>query len=181
MKNLFTAVLLMVTAFSFSQTYIKVNAPTTLVGAPQVGIETSLGKKFTFQGDVLGSYWESINGGPFKLLMVTSELRYHFKEKYKGFYVGGHIAGAIYKIQKWDYWNTNYYQDGESFFLGVTVGYQIKLSDRWLMDIFVGGGNQQSHYTGKYIDTDKPYKQSHYNKSGEWLPYRGGIMFSYKL
>lgn len=183
MKKLrFLIVLFVLTlSSSYSQTYFKFNAPTTLVGVPQIGIETSLGKKWTYQADVLGSYWESINGAPFKTLMVFSEVRYHFNEKYKGLYVGGHIGGALFEIQKWDYLNTDKYQKGEAVFFGATIGYQFQISDKWMIDMFIGGGNQQAHYKGRYLSTGKPYEFSSYNKSGEWLPYRGGIMFSYKL
>lgn len=181
MKKSFLLVFLLAVTASFSQTYIKFNAPTTLVGVPQIGVETSLGKKLTFQGDVLGSYWESVNGAPFKTIMVFAEVRYHFDENYKGFYVGGHVGGSKYELQKWNYWNTDHYQIGEAFFLGVTIGYQFKISDKWMIDMFIGGGNQQSHYEGRLLSTDEPYEFSNYNKSGEWLPYRGGIMFSYKL
>jgi hypothetical protein len=38
---------------------------------------------------------------------LTPEVRYHFKEKYNGFYVGGHAGPDIYEIQKWNYWDSN--------------------------------------------------------------------------
>ena len=85
MKKFSFLIVLFVLTFSssYSQTYFKFNAPTTLVGVPQIGIETSLGKKWTYQADVLGSYWESINGAPFKTLMVFSEVRYHLMKNTK--------------------------------------------------------------------------------------------------
>ena len=52
------------------------------------------------------------------------------------------------------------------------------------MDLYVGGGSIQSYYKGYHkelgvrYDTD-PTRQ--YNQSGEWLPYRGGIMISYRI
>lgn len=181
MKKLLLLVVLLATTTCFSQTYFKFNAPTTLLGIPQIGVETSIGKKLTFQGDVLGSYWESVNGAPFKTLMVFSEVRYHFNEKFNGIYVGGHLGGSIFEIQKWNYLNTDRYQKGEAFFLGITIGYEIKINEKWMIDMFIGGGNQQAHYTGRLLSTGERYEHSKYNKSGEWLPYRGGVMFSYKL
>lgn len=174
-------VFLLAVTSSFAQTYIKFNAPTTLLGVPQVGVETSLGKNFTFQGDVLGAYWESLNGAPFKTIMAFAELRYHFNGNYNGLYFGGHIGGSKYQLQKWNYWNTDHYQTGEAIFFGATIGYEIKINDKWMIDMFIGGGNQQSHYEGRYLSTGERYEHAGYNKSGEWLPYRGGIMFSYKL
>lgn len=173
--------LLLAVTSSFAQTYLKFNAPTTLLGIPQIAVETSLGKKVTFQGDVLGSYWESVNGAPYKTVMVFAEVRYHFNENYKGIYVGGHIGGSVFEIQKWNYINSDMYQSGKAFFLGITIGYEIKINEKWMIDMFLGGGNQQANYEGRYLSSDEPYEFSNYNKSGEWLPYRGGIMFSYKL
>ncbi|MCO6149483.1 DUF3575 domain-containing protein [Flavobacterium sp. NRK1] len=181
MKKFFMLVLILAAFPAISQTYIKFNAPTTLLGIPQIGIETSLAKKVTFQGDVLGAYWESVNNAPFKTLMVFSEVRYHFNENDKGLYVGGHVGGAIFELQKWNYLNTDKYQKGEAFFLGITIGYQVKINDKWMIDMFIGGGNQQAHYKGRYLSNNEPYEFAKYNKSGEWLPYRGGIMFCYKL
>jgi hypothetical protein len=182
MKKFLLFTLIVISAPVFSQTYFKFNAPSTLLGIPQVGIETSLGKKVTYQADILGSYWESVNGAPFKTLMVFSEVRYHFNEAFKGAYVGGHIGASEYELQKWNYINSGKYQKGYNIMFGITIGYQFKISDKWMIDMFMGGGNQQSAYKGYYIGTDTRYdKAQGYNKSGEWLPYRGGIMFSYKL
>lgn len=181
MKKFFTLVVTLAVTSSFAQTYIKFNAPTTLLGAPQIGVETSLGKKLTFEGDVLGTYWESFNGAPLKAIMVFGEVRYHFKEKYNGIYVGGNFGAAKFEFQKWNYINSDKYQTGEAIFMGVSVGYEIKINEKWMIDMFVGGGNQQAHYVGRYLSSGERYEHSSYNKSGEWLPYRAGVMFCYKL
>lgn len=181
MKKSFLLVLLLVVTTSFSQTYIKFNAPTTLLGAPQIGVETSLGKKITFEGDILGTYWESFNNAPLKMVMVFAEARYHFNGNYNGPYVGGHVGGGAFQFQKWNYINSDKYQTGEALFFGISIGYEIKINDKWMIDMFIGGGNQQAHYVGRHLSTGERYEHSGYNKSGEWLPYRGGVMFSYKL
>ena len=182
MKKIYLLVLLFIAAPLFSQTYFKFNAPSTLLGIPQIGIETSLVKKITFQGDVLGSYWNSVNGAPFKTIMIFAEGRYHFREKYNGLYLGGHIGGSKFTLQKWNYINKGLYQKGYAMFFGFTVGYQFKLNDKWMVDMFMGGGNQQAAYKGYYLGTEERYDPAKdYNKSGEWLPYRAGIMFSYRL
>jgi hypothetical protein len=51
------------------------------------------------------------------------------------------------------------------------------------LDIFAGGGWHQGFYHGYYNDgTPGRYEKApNWNKSGEWLPYRGGVMISYKL
>lgn len=184
MKKIPALVILLFCIQLQSQTFIKFNGATALLAVPNVGIETSIGEKMTFSADVMASFWESFNGHhPMKLVTFTPEIRYHFKEKYNGFYFGGHIGADKYELQKWNYWNSNHYEDGFGYRLGATVGYNVKLSDKFLLDIFVGGGWHQGFYHGYYNDgTPGRYeKAANWNKSGEWLPYRGGVMISYKL
>ena len=47
------------------------------------------------------------------------------------------------------------------------------------MDVYAGGGWQNSQYRGYKTRTDKKYVS--WNGSGEWLPYKVGIAISYKL
>lgn len=167
----------------FGQTHVKFNGATALVGIPNIGVETSIGKKTTFQLDVAASFWESFDGGPLKFYMVTPEVRYHFNEKFDGFYVGANISYAKYELQKYGYSDTGNYQKGFSFFIGPTIGYQWKLNETWGLDLFLGGGHQEANYKLYSLETnervDTWYKG--YNRSGEWIPYRGGLMITYKL
>ncbi|MFC6095206.1 DUF3575 domain-containing protein [Flavobacterium qiangtangense] len=183
MKKFFALTFLFFTTFIFGQTTIKFNGATALIGVPNVGFETSIGRKLTFQFDAAASFWESINGAPYKGLMITPEVRYHFKEKFDGFYVGANISFATYKLQKYGYSETGNYQKGFSFFIGPTIGYQWKLNENWGLDLFVGGGHQEANYKLYNIETNKRvdtwYKG--YNRSGEFIPYRGGLMITYKL
>nr|WP_315241816.1 DUF3575 domain-containing protein [uncultured Flavobacterium sp.] len=169
-----------------SQTYLKFNAFTALALVPNVGVETSIGEKTTFSFDVMASFWESFDGKkPMKFITYTPEIRYHFKEKYNGLYAGGHMGFDSYELQKWDYWNDfpNRYEKGIGYRIGATIGYNKKLNDKFLLDIFIRGGWHQGFYKGHYNDgTPGSYENvKNWNKSGEWLPYGGGIMISYKI
>lgn len=183
MKNTFLiALLLLLATVARGQTYIKINGLSALVGVPQVGIETSIGEKTTFSVDVFASLWKSFDGKPMQAIMLTPEIRYHFKEKFNGLYAGFHAGPDAYKIQKWNYWGTNQYEKGIGYRIGATIGYQKKLSEKFTLDAFLGGGWHQGFYKGYYTDRPGRYEnKTKYNKSGEWLPYRGGIMVSYKL
>ena len=166
----------------YSQTYVKVNALSTLLTVPHVGVETSIGDKTTFQLDITASFWKSINGKPHEFYIFIPEYRYHFQEKYNGFYVGGHIGATVFNFQKWNYWNTNLYQKGFGYLVGATIGYQKKINENIIMDCFLGGGNSQSFYKGYNLDTNTRYDEAtQWNKSGEIIPYRLGVMISYRL
>ena len=168
--------------FTFAQTYGKVNALSTLLTVPSIGIETSIGAKSTFQFDITASFWKSINGKPFEFYIFIPEYRYHFQEKHNGFYIGGHVGATIFNFQKWNYLNTNSYQKGFGYVVGATIGYQKKINEKVVLDCFLGGGSSQGFYKGYYLDTNIRYdKASQWNKSGELIPYRLGFMVSYRL
>ena len=180
-KKIFITILLF-TIHSHSQTYVKANAFTTLLTAPNLGIETSIGKKTTLAMDAFALPWKSIKGIPRQFYTFTTEFRYHFKEQNNGFYVGAHVGGTKYNFQKWNYINTDYYEVGHGYFIGSTIGYKAKINEKFYLDCFLGGGWHQGFYKGYLLSTGERYDFApHYNKSGEWLPYRGGVMVSYKL
>lgn len=182
MKKLIILAFLFISTFSISQTFIKVNTFTTLLTIPNIGIETRVSDKFTFQFDITASFWKSIKGNPRQFYLFIPEWRYHFKELNKGFYVGAHIGASIYNFQKWNYLNTNMYEEGLGYVMGATLGYKTKINNRFSLDCFLGGGSSQGFYKGYFIGTKERYETAvKYNKSGEWLPYRGGVMLSYQL
>ena len=180
MKKIFF-LLLFITNLNYSQTTVKGNV-SAIIGLPQFGFETTLGKKITFQLDVLTSLWKSINQAPFKTNTIFPEFRFYPKKALEGFYVGSHIGGSKYHFQKWNYINTDYVQKGYSLMYGITFGYQIAINDRFSLDTFIGGGYQQGFYKGYLLSDGTRYdKAKKYNKSGEFLPYRGGVMIVYKF
>lgn len=181
-KNTSIIILFFLNLSLFSQTTIKLNGISTIVLIPQVGFETKINSKLTFQLDAAYSPWKSVKNAPFEFFMVIPEIRFYPKQAFKGFYIGAHIGGSAFKVQKWEYKNTNYYQEGYNYLLGGTLGYQTKLSEKFALDIFVGGGSQQAFYKGfDSVKLKRIDKAKNYNKSGEWIPYRGGIMLCYKL
>lgn len=181
-KSLFLIASFFIVSVSYSQTSLKLNAVTTLAGIPNIGLETNLSKKFTFQVDATASLWKSINRAPFKLFILIPEVRYYPKEATKGFFVGAHIGGASYEFQKWNYINTDYYQKGYSVLYGITLGYQFEVSSKLNLEVFAGGGFNQGYYKGYLLSTGERYDPAKdYNKSGELIPYRGGFMLVYKF
>tara|TARA_R110000868_G_scaffold193786_3_gene438998 strand:+ start:5749 stop:6300 length:552 start_codon:yes stop_codon:yes gene_type:complete len=182
MKKIFFLPILFFSLQSQSQTYVKINALTTILTVPNIAVETSLGKKTSLQIDILALPWKSMNGVPRQFYTLTTEFRYHFKEQNKGFYVGAHVGGSKYNFQKWNYLNTDKYEIGKGYFIGATMGYKAKINDKFSLDCFLGGGWHQGFYKGYRLSDGTRYETApHYNKSGEWLPYRGGVMISYKL
>lgn len=179
--------------------FVKANALFLPVGVLNAGLEYQLNNKMTVQGEIFISPWKSFAGKYAQVYMAGLDGRYYFKEAFKHWYVGGNLSFARFKMQKYNYWSSgdyqytetspfyttsDLYQDGFSFFLGAVVGYQFKLNENWNMDLYLGGGTAQSYYKGFHktlgirYDTDP---DRIYNQSGEWIPYRGGVMISYQI
>ena len=178
---------------------LKANALFLPIGMLNAGIEFPIKDHYTVQTDVFISPWKSFAGKYMQVYMLGVEGRYYFDEAFKRWYVGANISGMRFIMQKYSYWTdtlsqydenspvykkSDLYQDGFSYMLGVTVGYQFQLNEKLSMDIFVGGGTIQSFYRGYHKTLGVRYDNDpdrDLNLSGEWLPYRGGIMIGYKL
>ena len=83
----FSIILIFILVFNsniFSQTYIKLNTPTTILGVPGLGVELPISKKLTFQLDVTTSFWNSVSNRydkrPYIFNQIFPEVRYYFKE-----------------------------------------------------------------------------------------------------
>ncbi|WP_258561891.1 DUF3575 domain-containing protein [Chryseobacterium chendengshani] len=188
-----------ITPLESKKIYVKGNALLIPIGVVNAGLEYQLSTKFTMQGDVLISPWKSFAGHEAQIYMGTIEGRYYFKEAFKGWHVGGNFSFGTYVVQKPNYWNdsqyvdaqvgastpyinSQLYQKGFSFLIGVEGGYQFRLADNWNMDIFAGVGTSQDFYKGYVRGTGERYDSADgYNRSGEIIPYRGGVMISYRL
>ncbi len=177
-KKIIILILFFVPFIIIGQTSIKGNI-TTLAGIPNFGLETNLGKKTTFQVDIMASFW-TVNGIPYKFGVLIPEFRYYPRESGNGFFVGAHIGGGTFKLQKWN--QKGNYEEGYTILFGATLGYQFLINDRLNLELFLGGGSQQANYKGYSLETgERTDGATNYNKSGEFLPYRGGIMLVYKL
>lgn len=176
--------------------YIKGNALLAPIGILNAGVEKQLNKKYTLQGDVFISPWKSFAGHEMQYYSLSLEGRYYFKEAFDRWYVGANLAASHFVLQKWNYWNdnvyvndngeafvhSNIYQKGYSYILGVTLGYQFNLSENWKLDLYGTVGTSQDFYKGYDRVSGKRYDTAkNWNKSGEILPYRGGVMISYKI
>lgn len=182
---------------------LKANALFLPVGIVNVAGEFQLNKKITLQGDVLVSPWKSFAGHELQYYSASVEGRYYFKQAFDGFYLGANVAASKFTFQKWSYWNdriydntysnpnntstdvfvmSDLYQKGYSILVGVTAGYQFRLSEKWFMDIYGTVGNSQDFYKGYERGTGKRYDgETGFNRSAEIMPYRGGIMIAYKF
>ncbi|PIE50180.1 MAG: hypothetical protein CSA38_04630 [Flavobacteriales bacterium] len=189
-KRILIFTLLLVYGLSFSQqkkqTYVKGNPLLALVGIGHLGVEHQLTNKQTLQADLLYSPWKTINRKHAETLFLTIEGRHYFNQSFEKWYIGAHIGGGMFNLTKPNYWQHTYenYQKGYNYMIGASVGYQFQWKERWNIDCFIGGGAVESFYKGYEVKdgvTTKVDGATNYNKSSEFLPYRLGLMISYKL
>ena len=186
MKKFFlTKIILLIFYFtSYSQTYIKLNGTYALFAIPSIGIEVGIASKLTFQLDATMSFWNSINDRPWVFNQIFPEVRYYFKEKNDGFYSGLHVGYGMFKLSKnKTYAASNRYQYGFILFTGITTGYQWKIKEKWLLDLFIGGGWSNANYEGfdRDIGSARYELGSGINYSAQSIPYRGGLMIGYQF
>lgn len=186
MKRLLMTALLLFSPGLFAQTQLKWNVPATALLVPHVGVETAIGEKWTYQGDVAASFWRSFRGTPVQAVYINNEARFYTRSAFNGFYIAPNLGGIIaHKIRNPTYKSNHFYQKGFNIMMGSTLGYMLHLSDQLTLDLTVGGGFGQGfmkHYeTANDIRYDRP-EGAPLNKTGEWWPvYRAGLMLGWNL
>lgn len=187
MKRLLSIVILSGFISVFAQgkrdLYLKGNMLFVPVGMVNLGLEYRLSHRYTFQTDVFVSLWKSMFGRHSQIYMGHLEGRYYMDKAFCKWYIGVNVGAGVYDLTKWNYKPNNQYQRGFNYMFGGTAGYQFQWKKRWNIDVFAGVGSVQSFYHGyEKIPVRRRYDSAtHWNKSGEFIPYRGGIMISYKL
>jgi len=182
----------------FAQVEVKANLPLAAVLVPNLGVEFQVGKKTSLQLDVLGSFWDSIEGDPLHITQTFLEFRYYQNNATSGWFVGGHLGFGMFTLQKpydfiiYDHYSNGSdpdpadgtYNSGRSTFHGLTLGYKKRLNNRWALEAFVGGGYTMSWYKGyggmERTDVGEDNYRD-FNGSGEVVLYRGGLMLTYQL
>ncbi len=188
MKQLLFIVFAFSSLQASSQSYLKLNGASSLLGIPGIGVEIPISKKMSFQLDTHMSFWNSITTKSFSerpviFNQIFPEIRYFTRNVNDGFYVGSHFGYGMFKLSKnSSYASQNKYQYGHIIFAGISTGYQWQIKEKWLIDIFIGGGWSKATYEGfeKYSGVRYDLDQN-VNFSAQWIPYRGGIMIGYKF
>ncbi len=185
------------------ETHIKGNVLFAPVLVFNGAVEKQISPKMTLQGEVFVSPWKSFANRYAQIYMVGLDARYYFSQAFEKFYVGANVSVAAFQLQKWNYnsnsyyvfkngetspyLNKNLYQRGMTVIVGVVGGYQFKLNDKMNLDLYLGIGSSQGFYkgydklSGDRYDNVGETKNREWNRSGEILPYKGGLMLTYKL
>ena len=185
------------------ETHLKGNVLFAPILVFNGAVEKQISPKMTLQGEVFVSPWKSFANRYAQIYMVGLDARYYFSKAFEKFYVGANVSVAAFQLQKWNYDSDSYYvfkngetspyltknlyQRGMTVIVGVVGGYQFKLNDKMNLDLYLGVGSSQGFYkgydklSGDRYDNVGETKNREWNRSGEILPYKGGLMLTYKL
>ena len=182
-----------------AQAEVKFNAATALVLVPNFGVELHLAPGYTAQLDVLGSFWDSVgeDRDPYHINETFVEARKYSQENNQGWFAGAHVGFGMFTIQKvnafviYDQYqdpstypdNNGAYHSGRAGFYGITIGKKYNFNSRWGVEFFIGGGLVQSNVKGysNGVLVTPVNDTREFNRSGEWVLYRGGLMLTYRL
>ncbi len=164
---------------------VKINLLSLPLAMPNIAFETKLSPHYSMQISSFISPWKSFKNNHLQAYMGFLEGRYYFSQFGEKWFAGPNIGVGVFDIAKWNYWNSGKFQRGYSIFFGVTGGYAWKWKKNLGFETFISVGTSQGFYHG-YESTieninryEKTYKR--WNRSGEFIPYQGGIMLTYSL
>ena len=179
-----------------SQLEAKANVLTSLGLIPNVGIEVQTGEKNSLQLDVLASFWNKLNNTktPLHINQTFLEYRFYKKNNLSGLFVGPHIGYGMFTLKKPDFaiiydfyesseYDNNTYHSGRVAFYGITFGFKKRLNKRLSIEAFIGGGYSMANYKlyREDIRIDERDNWRTFNRSGEIIAYRGGLMITYNF
>ena len=192
MKQSFSLLFFLIITNLNSQTEIKFNLASSLFLVPNIGIEVPINEKFSYQLDTTASFWDSVDGSPYQFVQIFNEFRFYTNPSRRDFFIGPHIGYGMFTVRNpkffTDIVDTAYkeegsYQSGRNTYYGITLGKKFKLKNpRFGLELFIGFGSSQSNY--KYYNGDevRDFENDRaFSKSGEELPYKGGLMLTYKI
>lgn len=122
-----------------------------LAACTNIGLEIQTDKGLAFQFDYIGAWWNKpIKNRFFSNYLFHTELRYYLSSRTKGTpYLGHHIgAYAILGTYDFEFGNEGLLCEDldKTWSLGLSYGYEIKLSKYFSMDFTAGVGYFSSEY-----------------------------------
>jgi hypothetical protein len=191
-KKFITLLLILLSYFTNAQPEIKFNLASSLILVPNIGIELPINENLSYQLDTTASFWDSIDGSPYQFVQIFNEFRFYTNQSKRDFFIGPHIGYGMFTVRNpkflTDIVDTGYkeegsYQSGRNTYYGLTIGKKFKLKNpKYGLELFIGFGSSQSNY--KYYNGNevRDFENDRaFSKSGEELPYKGGLMLTYKL
>lgn len=147
---------------------IKTNIPLIVTGNPNIGVEWTVGKQLTLNGDVLWApYLFKKNEEVFRALIGSVDFRYYIKPKFyytndiwDGLYIGPYAMAGNFNIGLIKNGQTKddaIRRKGWGLSTGIITGYKFYLSERFRLEVNLNLGYAHMQYSkyqlgGEYSD-----------------------------
>lgn len=151
-------------------------------------VEIGFGDMSAFQFEYMGAYAKEDflgRGGPFILNMAIAEYRAYLPGRdHKGFFAGLDMGLHQYKADKnvipfiANDHDEGVYDWGFGYLFGLNLGYKFLFNDRLGLELSAAIGWQHSQHEQYSADGIRRHNM---NASGEWTPYKGGVLLSYRF
>ncbi|MDR0765852.1 MAG: DUF3575 domain-containing protein [Odoribacteraceae bacterium] len=171
---------------------IKTNMPLWLTGSPNIGVELTLTRQVTIDGEVLWMpYMFKKHEEVFRVSAASVECRYHVNPSYyytndswDGFYVGPYALYGQFNIGLLRHRDIDrsYRRSGWGVSGGITTGYKFYISPRFKIDVNLGIGYAHMQYNkyklgGEYANF--PLEQK---ATKPWIgPTKFGVYLVYNI
>ncbi|WP_165020265.1 DUF3575 domain-containing protein [Dysgonomonas sp. ZJ279] len=171
---------------------IKTNIPLIATGNPNIGVEWSVGKQLTLNGDILWApYLFKKDEEVFRALITSVDFRYYIKPKFyytndlwDGLYVGPYAMYGNFNIgfKNSDESKMSYRRKGWGLSSGITTGYKFYISSRFRLDVNLGLGYAHMQYDkyqlgGEYAEYPLEKKKT----KSYWGPTKFGVHIVYNI
>ena len=184
--------MLVFTALSSNGQAIKTNIPLILAGTPNLGIEFTLGNKFSLNVEGLWTpYMFEKSESVMRILQTSADVRYYVKPKYyhtnnmfDGFYIGPYAMYANYNVgfRRVEPVNDNDRFLGWAISTGLNIGYKIYLSRLFRLDFNLGLGYAHLEYETYRLGKEFAKAPKDGIDTSSWIgPTKFGIHLVYNI
>ncbi|MDR2131485.1 MAG: DUF3575 domain-containing protein [Odoribacteraceae bacterium] len=171
---------------------IKTNVPLWLTGSPNIGVEVTLTRQVTIDGEILWMpYMFKKHEEVFRAAMASVEYRYHVSPSYyytndswDGFYVGPYALYGQFNIglMRHHDMDRSYRRSGWGLSGGVSTGYKFYLSPRFKIDVNVGIGYAHLQYNKYKLGGEYARFPIEQKNTKSWIgPTKFGVYLIYNI
>lgn len=142
---------------------------------PNVGLDVGLAKHLSFEVDAGINPFSFSENRSTKFWAVQPEFKIWFREKFDGFSIGLHGTYGEYDFGLW-----KYLYNGTMYGGGLSLNYAWILSEKWNMELSLGGGYTHLDQSNQRLRTD-PLSCYGPESIDIWGLSKAGLTFSYYI
>lgn len=171
---------------------IKINVPLWLTGSPNIGVEYTLTRQLTVNGEVAWlPYMFKKHEEVFRVFQAVAEARYYVNpcnfytnDSWDGFYVGAYVMYGSFNIGLLRHNDPlqSIRRVGRGLSGGISTGYKFAFNSRWGLDLNIGIGYAHLQYDKYYLGGEYVNYPLELRKVKNWIgPTKFGVNLCYNI